>query len=154
MLIRCFTIFPLTALLIGITITTQAVGGDFPDIKEQIDSTPRPVGFGQCATQRTGVWLADGGVVIELQKPKQRCRFEWLQLVIDGERIPLAAADQTFYRKIYQNSTTVYEWYRGDLGKLYFKTSKHVQVEKIQGIWEPDCRDSHCLNEAAAAPAK
>jgi len=137
---------------------TAVVAEDFPKLNQQIDSTSHPVGGGTCATQRTGAWLADGGIVIEIQRPKQQCRFYILHLVLDGERIPLAAVDGNFYRgkQWVNNGVTqemMYEWTE-DSGKLFFRTQREIDPSKIHGILEIYCKGSDCLNEAAAVQAE
>src|SRR5262245_23730962 len=77
---------------------TTTHGAEIPALQQQVESTPKPIGSGYCATQRTGAWLAEGGVVVEIQKPKGGCKFETLELLVDGRRLPLAAVDKTFYR--------------------------------------------------------
>ena len=100
-----------------------SAAADFPVLKQQIDSTSKPVGTGTCITTRTGAWLVDGGVVIEIQKPKGRCDFESLRLVVDGEAFLLAAVDSSFYvRRV--SGAPIHTWYRGDSGKLFFATNK------------------------------
>lgn len=148
------TLSSVAAVLIAISQPT--LGADFPELQQQVDSTRIPFGKGTCATYRTGVWLAQGGVVIEIQKPSN-CRFESLQLVVDGKRYPLAAADSSFYHGKRSNAyweVKVYEWYRSDAGKLFFRTELPIDPSKIQGILEPGCQSKDCLNEDAALPAR
>jgi hypothetical protein len=76
----------------------------------------------------------DGGVVIEVNKPKGRCRFRSLVLVIDGERLPLEAAGRGFFRgKEWVNHVyvEVYSWWGGNSGLLFFKSTKPVDPTKI-----------------------
>jgi len=139
-----------------LALSLPADSADFPALGQQIEMVARPLGVGSCATQRTGVWLADGGLIIEIQKPRGVCNFESLDLVIEGKRIPLTKADGSFYRdrKVINGvAVTIHEWYRGDSGKVFFKTNEPVNLAKIQGILEPKCATVNCLNEAAALEA-
>ncbi len=140
-----------------LAFTALSPAADFPELKQKIDSTAKPLGVGSCETRRTGVWLVDGGVVVEIQKPKARCLFETLELVVDGEKIKLTAVDNTFYYGrifVYGNPVMAYQWYRGESGKLFFRTERTIDPSKIQGILEPDCGTQHCLNEESALKAK
>lgn len=139
--------------LATISLHCSTLAADFPELKEQIDSSVRPVGVGNCTTVRTGTWLVDGGVVVALQKPKGYCTFDTLELVVDGEKVSLGAVDQTFFR-VKKFGTSYYEWYRGDSGKLFFPTKRPVTAESIQGILELTCRSGNCLNEATALNLK
>lgn len=130
---------------------TSIFAADFPALKEQIDSTVLQVGTNDCATQRTGVWLVEGGVVVQIRKPQKMCTFEVLQLIVDGEPIQSSAFDSAFYCKTSRyGGGSRCEWYRGDVGKVFFKTDRTVDPKKIIGIKEPNCIDNSCLNEDAA----
>ena len=56
--------------LATISLHCSTLAADFPELKEQIDSSVRPVGVGTCTTVRTGTWLVDGGVVVVLDSTK------------------------------------------------------------------------------------
>ena len=117
----------------------SALAADFPVLKQQIDSTTRSFGTNDCATQRTGIWLVDGGVVVEIKKPPKTCTFEYLNLVVDGQPIQSSAVDSAFYcRKNRETGANRCEWYRGEAGKIFFKTDLAVDPQKITGITEPN----------------
>ena len=79
----------------------NVLAADFPALKQQIDSTVRSFGSNDCATQRTRIWLAEGGVAVEIRKPPKMCTFEFLNLVVDGQPISSSAVDLAFLcRKI------------------------------------------------------
>lgn len=147
------SIFRLLAAQVVMGLLVPAIAADLPTVKQQVDSTARAVGTGTCATSRVGTWLVDGGFVVELRKPVGNCRFETLDLVVDGERIPMASADDGFYRgrrETPRGPLMLYEWYRSESGRVFFKTSKSLDPSKIQGILEPSCSTQNCLNEPGA----
>lgn len=140
------------AALAATAIPQTAHAADFPALKQQVDATVRPVGRGTCSTERTGTWLVDGGVVVAVKKPNGRCLFESLDLVVGQDRIPLTAANSSFYRgKKWMGGTVqamMYEW-TSDVGLLYFKTDRVVDPNQIRGLVEPSCQSGNCLDEAS-----
>lgn len=126
----------------------------FPKQLGQIDSTTLSLGTGSCSTTRSGTWMAEGGIVLEIQQPKD-CKFETLELIVAGERIPLTTVDENFIQsKIFNGAIYVpaYTWH-GNSGKLFFNTPRKINVSDIQGILEPKCQSHNCLNEAKALAA-
>lgn len=152
--------FSSLTLLIVSSILTLVVGcatpqsnGPFPKSMAQIDTASHPVGRGSCTTSRTGAWHAEGGVVIEVQRPSQ-CRFDKLLLVVGNEAYPLAGVDDSFYkRKItYPATSDAYEW-TASSGRLFFQINKTVSASDIKGLIEPNCASLNCLDEMAAKAA-
>ena len=139
------------ALVLG-ACTAAPPAAPFPELKQKVDSSIHSLGNGACETKRTGVWLANGGVVVEIQKPKGVCTFVDLNLVIGGESIPYTTLDDSFYCRAdgYSGAVKRCAWYRGDSGKIFFRTSREIDPGKIRGIAEPSCRSLECLNETAA----
>ena len=76
---------------------TNALAADFPALKQQVDSTVRSFGSNDCAAQKTGILLAEDGIVVEIRKPPKMCTFEFLNLVVDGQPISFSAVDSAFY---------------------------------------------------------
>ena len=148
----------LRILLMGLLLEmgyANALAADFPALKQQIDSTVRSFGSNDCATQRTGIWFAEGGIVVEIRKPPKMCTFEFLNLVVDGQPILSSAVDSAFYcRKNRETGANRCEWYRGDAGRIFFETDRAIDPQKIDGITEPNCTSGSCLNEDATSASK
>jgi hypothetical protein len=138
----------LIPLVLALPLAAKAA--DFPELKEQIDAVARPLGTGTCKTTRTGVWRVDGGVVVEIKKPSS-CRFQTLFLVVGDQKIKLTDVDKSFYQGR-RNSwePVLYEWYRGDSGKLFFATDIKVDTTNIRGLIESECPNANCVEEEGA----
>jgi hypothetical protein len=123
----------------------------FPQALKQIDATPRAMGSGSCTTTRTGLWAAEGGFVVEVQRPQQ-CSFDSLFLVVNGKHVPLTAVDTNFYRGprwIGGVSHDLYVW-TGKSGRLFFRSAENPETAIVSGILEKECMGGSCLDEKAA----
>lgn len=140
-----------SALLLTACATPEKSVTPFPQSIKQIDATPRALGSGSCATMRTGLWAAEGGFVVEMQRP-QHCSFDSLFLVVNGKHVPLTAVDTNFYRGprwIGGVSYDMYVWTEKS-GKLFFRSSENPETAIISGLLEKGCMSGDCLDEKAA----
>ena len=132
-------------------------GPEFPKAVEQIDSRSIPLGTGACQTTRTGVWRSTDGIIVEIQKPQQYCRFTSLFLVTAGGRYLASGFDGNFERtgSIPRGRAVIdaYTWHwRAKAARVYFRTPKVVGANEIIGIAEEGCAgtNDHCLDERSA----
>lgn len=147
------SIWSVALFLLTICASIPLKAQTFPESKKQIDASEITFGTGTCLTKRVGVWLADGGVVVEIKKPLGVCMFETLDFVVDGERIRSTMVDKGFYSQRRSSANVLtHEWYRGDSGKVFFATQKTIDPGKIQGIFETSCGSRNCLYEDTARP--
>ena len=151
-----FSIQSAIAVILVSACATEKPAIPFPSTRTLIDSTVRPVGNGSCVTNRTRLWEVEGGLVVEIQMPANRCSFESLTLVTNSARYPLSAVDGNFQKSTYYNgaiNVPAYRW-AANPGRLFFKTDQAIKTTEIRGILEPSCSGRDCLNEASALLAK
>ena len=139
-------------LLVGLVLFNSVHAESFPVLGEPADTKVYKFGTGTCSTERTGVWLVNKGVVIEVKQPRD-CMFKdgMLMLVVGEEKLPLAAVDDAFIVRKFGNGQSEYRWIKTS-GRLFFKSDSHnaISANNIKGIIEPTCSDANCLNEISA----
>lgn len=137
-----------TASLLLLSVNNFAKAESFPVLGDPVDSKTYKLGTGTCSTERTGTWIVNEGVVVQVKKPND-CMFKdgMLILIVGEEKLPLIAVDNSFIIKKFGNSKAEYRWLNSS-GKLLFKTNsdKPINASDIKGILEPTCSDNNCLN--------
>lgn len=137
-----------------IACASSPSGPEFPKSAEQIDSRTISLGTGACQTTRTGVWRSADGIIVEIRKPQQYCRFTSLLLVTAHGRYLASAFDGNFERtgSISRGRAVIdaYTWnWRATAARVYFRTPKIIGANEIIGIAEEGCAgtNDHCLDE-------